>query len=360
MTNRIKEILKEKGYSQKELAEGIGKSVVSVSKYANGEMPSSSTAVDIANFLGVEVDDLYEKEDVKVYKSKYDGELKIGEKIIPCAVLDDGTRVITASSVFSVFERPRKGKSSEGYRVDRMPSFINANNLQPFVSEELMGWTRLIHYRDSKGNQRTGYNGRILRGLCKVYIDAKNTGALTKNQERFVPIAESILYALADVGIVALIDEATGYDKVKERGKDALQQFFAVALNENAGKWIKTFDDGFFEMIYRMRGWNWNNTTKHPSVVGIWINDIVYERLAPAILEELRKLNPKNDNGCRRYKHHQFLTTEVGHPRLVTHIESVKAICRLSGYNWERFMRNLDKAYPKFYQQMSFDFDEID
>ena len=36
--NRIKEILKEKGYSQKELAEVIGKSVVSVSKYANGEI----------------------------------------------------------------------------------------------------------------------------------------------------------------------------------------------------------------------------------------------------------------------------------------------------------------------------------
>jgi hypothetical protein len=30
-----------------------------------------------------------------------------------------------------------------------MLSFINANNLQPFVSEELMEWTRLIHYRDN-------------------------------------------------------------------------------------------------------------------------------------------------------------------------------------------------------------------
>lgn len=356
--NRIKEILKEKGYSQKELAEGIGKSVVSVSKYANGEMPSSSTVNDIANFLGVEVDDLFKKEDIKTYKAKYEGELKIGEKVIPCAVLDDNTRVITATSVFSAFDRPRRGRST--LRADQMPPFLDAKNLQPFVDEQLREWTNLIYYKDLNGTTRTGYNCRILRSLCKVYIDAKNTGALAKNQEKLVPIAESILYALADVGIVALIDEATGYDKVKERGKDALQQFFAVALNENAGKWIKTFDDGFFEMIYRMRGWNWNNTTKHPSVVGIWINDIVYERLAPAILEELRKLNPKNDNGCRRYKHHQFLTTEVGHPRLVTHIESVKAICRLSGYNWERFMRNLDKAYPKFYQQMSFDFDEID
>ena len=119
--NRIKEILKEKGYSQKELAEGIGKSVVSVSKYANGEMPSSSTVNDIANFLGVEVDDLFKKEDIKTYKAKYEGELKIGEKVIPCAVLDDNTRVITATSVFSAFDRPRRGRST--LRADQMPPF---------------------------------------------------------------------------------------------------------------------------------------------------------------------------------------------------------------------------------------------
>lgn len=65
--------------------------------------------------------------------AKYEGELHIGDKVLPCAVLSDGSRVLTATSVFEAFDRPRKGKSSEDYRADLMPSFINANNLQPFV-----------------------------------------------------------------------------------------------------------------------------------------------------------------------------------------------------------------------------------
>ena len=176
------------------------------------------------------------------------------------------------------------------------------------------------------------------------------------SQMRFAAISESLLYALSDVGIVALVDEATGYDKVKNRAKDELQKFFKEALRENAGQWVKTFDDRFFEMIYKMRGWNWTGVSRHPGVVGIWINDIVYERLAPAILNELRRLNPKNDKGNRNHKHHQFLTEEVGHPRLKEHLAGVMAVGRLSGNDWGRFMRNLDMAYPKCYQQLELDF----
>lgn len=56
-------------------------------------------------------------------------------------------------------------------------------------------------------------------------MDARRSNVLLKTQERFADIAEIILYALSDVGIVALVDEATGYDKVKNRAKDELQRF---------------------------------------------------------------------------------------------------------------------------------------
>lgn len=358
MNSRIKDLLKQRGLTQKELAKAIGKSEISISKYVKGEKPSSKTESDIAEFLGVPINELYEQQtEISPFISKYEGELHLGDKVLPCAVLDDNTRILTATSVFEAFDRPRKGKSSESYRVDLMPSFINANNLQPFVDEQLTAWTKLIEYKDLKGNKRQGYNARILRGLCKVYIDARKAGALLKSQERFADIAEIILYALSDVGIVALVDEATGYDKVKNRAKDELQRFFREALQEEAGKWVKTFSDSFFEMIYRMRGWNWTGASKKPSVIGIWINDIVYERIAPALLYELRKLNPKNEKGNRSYKHHQFLTEELGHPKLKEHISGVMAIGRLSNNNWTTFMKNLDKAYPKMYQQLDIDFD---
>lgn len=354
--NRIKEILFEQGKTQKELAYYIGKSEITVSKYVNGDNIPAKVKEKISEYLEIPIDDIFVEQTIALV-SKYEGALHIGDKELPCAVLSDGTRIITASSVFEAFDRPRKGKSNESYRADRMPSFINANNLQPFVDEELIGWTELVPYKDLHGNIRQGYNARILRSLCKVYIDARAAGALLKSQERFAAIAESILYALADVGIIALVDEATGYDKVKNRAKDELQKFFEKALSEQAGKWIKTFGDDFFEMIYKMRGWSWTGASRHPSVVGIWINDIVYERIAPMLLAELRRLNPKNDKGVRSHKHHQFLTEEVGHPKLREHISGVMAIYRVSNGRWDTFMRNLDKAYPKLYQQMDIDFD---
>ena len=354
--NKIKEILFEQRKTQKELASYIGKSEITVSKYVNGDNIPVKVKEKISEYLGIPIDKIFVEQPTSLM-SKYEGALHIGDKELPCAVLSDSTRIITASSVFEAFDRPRKGKSNESYRADQMPSFINANNLQPFVDEELIGWTKLVPYKDLHGNMRQGYNARILRSLCKVYIDARAAGALLKSQERFASIAESILYALADVGIVALVNEATGYDKVKSRAKDELQRFFEQALRENAGKWVKTFDDNFFEMIYKMRGWTWTGASKHPSIVGVWINDIVYERVAPALLEELRRLNPKNENGNRSYRHHQFLTEEIGHPKLKEHLSGVMAIGRLSNNNWSVFMRNLDKAFPKMYQQLDFEFD---
>lgn len=345
MKNRIKQIIDKRGLTQKQLAEAIGMSEVGLSKAINGSA-SNVTIKKVADYLNVEPETLIVK-DAELPKSRHEGDLHIGDKVLPCAVLNNGVRILSASAVFEAFDRPRKGKSNETYRADQMPSFINANNLQPYIDEQLRGWTNLIEYIDKNGNHRQGYNARILRGLCKVYMDARREGTLLKSQARFAIIAESLLYALSDVGIVALVDEATGYDKVIGRAKDELQRFLKEALQEEAGKWVKTFNDSFFEMIYRMNGWNWTGASKHPGVVGKWINDIVYERIAPKLLDELRRLNPKNENGNRSHKHHQFLTEKLGHPKLMEHISGVMAIGRLSGNNWQRFMRNLDRAYPK-------------
>lgn len=354
MKNKVREILRERGIMQKELAEAIGMSEIGLSKALDGSA-TKATLDRIAEYLNVDYSLLIVEE--LLPNAKYEGELHLGDKILMCAVLDNGMRILTATAIFEAFDRPRKGKSSESYRVDRMPSFINANNLQPFVDEQLDEWTRLVPYKDIHGNTKYGYNARVLRGLCKVYIDARNAGVLVSSQARFAVIAETLLYALSDIGIIALVDEATGYAKAKNRAKDELQKILSSLLKEEAGKWVKTFPDTFFEMIYKMNNWTWTGAAQRPGVVGKWINDIVYERIAPKLLHELRKLNPKNENGNRTRKHFQYLTEEVGHPKLLQHIEGVMAIGRISGNNWQKFMRNLDKAYPKYYSQLELDLD---
>jgi hypothetical protein len=57
-------------------------------------------------------------------------------------------------------------------------------------------------------------------------------------------------------------------------------------------------------------------SVNRPQIVGKYTNDIVYERLAPGILEELQERNPKDTRGERPVKHHQWLTEDIGHPAL--------------------------------------------
>lgn len=206
---------------------------------------------------------------------------------------------------------------------------------------------------DAGGSQSSanGYEVTLLVDICSAAIDANRAGVF--NNDEIVRNADIIIRAVAKVGIIALVDEATGYQEDKNRAKDELQQFLSQFISEEASKWVKTFNDSFFEMIYRMHGWNWTMTHKRPGVVGTWINDIVYERIGPAVLSELERVNPKNEKGARKERHHQHLTEEIGRPKLKEHLAAVEALGRASGYDWVKFMQLLDTAFPKPHQQLS-------
>ena len=69
-------------------------------------------------------------------KVLYSGKVNIGDKELSCAVLDDETRILTNSAIFAAFDRPRKGKPSEEYRLKNVPAFITTNNLKPYIDRE--------------------------------------------------------------------------------------------------------------------------------------------------------------------------------------------------------------------------------
>lgn len=291
--------------------------------------------------------------------ANYEGELHLGDKVLPCAVLSNGCRVLTATSVFEAFDRPRKGKSSEGYRVDQMPSFINANNLQPFVDEEFRELTELMPYTSLSGSLRQGYDARVLRGLCKIYIDARKAGVLLKSQERFADISESILYALSDVGIVALVDEATGYQY--DREKDELQKILKAYISDELLPWQKRFPDSYYKELFRLNGWDFTikDIRRRPSVIGRWTNTIIYEELPKEVLNELKSKTPKNDAGKPIAKYHQSLTLNIGEPNLERQITKVVALFQVSD-NMEQFWHNFKKMKDRQRGQLEipFEFDD--
>lgn len=288
---------------------------------------------------------------------KYDGELDLNGFKIPCYVLEDGTRVLSGramQSALKMVDEVEEGKQVAGTRLTR---YLNQKTLKEFIfkGKELDHFEPVICY---KGNSKIhGYEATILADICDGFLEARKHINLSPRQEIIATQAETLIRAFARVGIIALVDEATGYLKDKNRAKDEFQKFLKQFMREDAAKLVKRFEDSFFEMIYKMRGWTWNYAHKHPGVVGIWINDIVYERVAPLVLTELRKKNPVTEKGIRKNKHHQFLSDEIGVPKLLNHLAAIEALGRASGYDWNRFMEMVDRAFPKQYQQLDFIFD---
>ncbi|MFM0351142.1 P63C domain-containing protein [Paraburkholderia sp. RL17-347-BIC-D] len=273
--------------------------------------------------------------------------LMIGGIQIDCYVLDDGRRVLTQESFLTSIGRAAKAKGGQGVRtaVDKLPPFLAASNLQPFVEQELSQSTTPIEFMTPSGTRVLGYPAEMLPEVCRVYLSARDAGALLPSQKHIAERADMLVRALASVGIVALVDEATGYQEVRD--KKALAALLDKYLRQEFAKWAKRFPDAFYREMFRLRDWAYPTVSGgKPGVVGKYTMDIVYDRLAPGLVQELETRNPKNEAGRRAAKHHQWLSEDVGHPALSEHIHAVTGLMRACD-NWTQFMNMLDRAFPR-------------
>lgn len=274
--------------------------------------------------------------------------IQIGEDFkIPCYVLDNGKRVLSQRGLTKALGMSTGGGTGGAQRIVQ---FIGSKSINPFISDDLRVRMESPIKFTLGGKITHGYDAEILqqvvRGASKAYLQGK----LLKQQEHIGRNAEILDDAFSKVGLIALIDEATGYQKDVNRAKDELRQLLSKFIREAEGKWVKTFPDEFFEMIFKMKGWTWVGIakSKKPGVLGHYINDLIYSRLAPAVLDELRRKNPVMDSGKRKSKHHQWLTEDMGNPKLQEHFSGVLALGRASGFQWNIFYRMMEKSYPKF------------
>ena len=154
---------------------------------------------------------------------------------------------------------------------------------------------------------------------------------------------EILVRAFAKVGLIALIDEATGYQYERER--DELQKLVDAYVAEELRPWSKTFPDSYYKEIFRLRGWEFtvSGIKKRPSVVGRWTNNLIYKELPPGILEELKDKTPKTDAGNYSVRFFQSLSDDIGTPHLKAQLNSVITLMEASD-NWEEFMRVFNKV----------------
>lgn len=284
----------------------------------------------------------------KILKATHEGILKIGESSILCAVLEDGSRVLTQTDFMEAIGRLGRSTSGQGQVIHGLPPFLAAKNLKPFINKSLECASAPIFFKSLKGGgvrgRSLGYRAELLPAVCKVFLQARETGVLLPNQSHIARQCEILICGLATVGIVALVDEATGYQKDRER--DELQKILEAYVLKEYLAWTKRFPDEFYDELFRLRGWEKPSSVKRPQCVGMLTNKIVYEKLPEGVLAELRKLNPVTyERGQRQRKHHQHLTPDIGHKHLSNHIAAVMALMRVSS-NWRQFESMLERAFP--------------
>lgn len=273
--------------------------------------------------------------------SSEEGGIKIGDLQIPCYVLEGGVRVLSGRGMQKVL-KPGKSHGSND------PNFLKSLANNSFIPNELATVLSapIKFLRPGRGGATAfGYDATLLPKICDAILQARKEEKLTPRQNILAEQAEIITRGLAHVGIIALVDEATGYQEFRD--KKALQEILDKYLRfEYERVWAKRFPDEFYKEMFRLRKWNWRGMkVNRPSVVGNYTNDLIYSRLAPGVLEELRKRNPPDDRGNRKTKHHQWLTPDIGHPALSQHLYTVIAMMR--GFNdWNNFHRALVRAFP--------------
>lgn len=285
-------------------------------------------------------------------QATHEGELKVAGLELPVAVLSDGTRLMISKAFLTALGRPWKGS----YKSSNLPNFIDAKNLTRFIPSELHDVLEPVEFVNKRGQKLLGYHVELLQMICDVYLQArKERGVLTPSQERLAVQAEVLIRGFARVGIISLVDEATGYQR--DRAKDALAEILEKFIAKELQPWVKTFPDEFYAEMFRLRNLHFpTDSVKRPQYFGHLTNDIIYKRLAPGILEELKQSVPKAPSGRRRGTLQQKLTPELGHPKLREHLASVTTIMALSE-DYDDFKRKLNKRHPRYNSNLAFDFD---
>lgn len=279
-----------------------------------------------------------------------DHPLKIGGVEIPCYVLEDGTRVLSQRGMVAGLGMTY-GSGQGG--ADRLTGFAMGKGISPFINKDVLPLIENpIKFRHSSGGGVAfGYPATILADLCDAVLAARKAGALQKQQEHIAHQAEILVRGFARVGIIALVDEATGYQK--ERSKDALAAILEAFVAKELQPYVKTFPPDFYEQMFRLRGLPYppERASYKPQYFGVLTNDVVYKRLAPGLLQELKKETARDE---RKGKLHQRLTPNLGHPKLREHLASVTTVMKLSK-DYDDFILKLDTVHPRYGETKAMD-----
>lgn len=290
-------------------------------------------------------------------RATHAGDLEIGGSRIACAVLEDGRRVISEREMIKALGRARPGGQTYGRRGgDQTPIYLTGKALRSYFPDGFSVAT--IHYippgkSANTGTIAIGVEAGILPVICQIWTDAWHDGKLLASQIPTARRADIIRKGLEQVGIIALVDEATGYEVDRVRG--SLAKILEAFIDKELAAWSKTFPDDYYRELNRLRNWQERRGSARPGCIGGFTNNVVYERLAPGVLDELRRINPMRETGRRSVQHHRWLTRHTGYIKLLEHLARVVTLMQVTS-TWDEFITFLDRVAPRANTNLSLPF----
>jgi P63C domain len=284
----------------------------------------------------------------------HQGKMMVGSLDLDCYVLADGRRLFHKRGMAKAL-----GMKSGGGNV--FMRAVRRKGLGSEIDQKLIEKIENpIVFKPLNLDLGHGYDADVLVDVCKAIIRAADSDKLTSSQDGLVAQARILLQAFAKVGVTALIDEATGYQQVRD--PNALRLLVQQYIEAEKREWEKQFPNEYYDELNRIYGSKRLTTTGSGAVIqnrpqhfANFTRAHVYHLLENgAVLEELDRINPKIDKkGTRRARFHQHLTLGYGIEKLKRQVSEVMTLMKVSD-TVAQFKRLFAKRFPQDGTQLSF------
>lgn len=281
---------------------------------------------------------------IQLPKATHQGQMAIGDLLLDCYVLEDGRRVFHKRGMARAL-----GLKSEGGNafMKTMQGKGLGSSLSDSLREKIQN---PINFKPLTVDLAHGYDADVLADVAKAVVAAAD--GLSKAQQPLVAQARILLNAFAKVGVVALIDEATGYQQIRD--PKALRILVQQYIEQEKREWEKQFPDSYYDELNRLYGSkklthraNGVVIQNRPQHFAKFTRTYVYHPLENgAVLEELDRINPKIDaHGNRRARFHQHLTQGYGIEKLKHQVQEVQTLVAVSD-TVGQFKKLFGKRFP--------------
>lgn len=243
--------------------------------------------------------------------AKFRGSIDMGGTPIDVYVLDTGDRVISMRGAV---------KAMTGQDAGNLVEYLSVQGLKDFVDKDLALVDFFIPGTQFRGR---GITAEQFEKIITAYVRALHAGALTTSRQREIATTCAILStAFLKIGIIAQIDEATGYQYA--RADDALQIKLRAFIADELRDWEKTFPDDLWEQFGRLTKWK-GSLQQRPKWWGHLVIELIYNALDPDIAKYLKENKPKPVHGKN---YHQWLSQDIGLKALISHIYEIIGIAK--------------------------------